>query len=402
MAQVNRDNFLVWDDGEPTVGLPALPWQYHMDRGRGGSLPIAVAGEGVGFYVNVPEGVFDQTIGAALKLDVLNAQTGAVAASEIEDVEKHVVDQLLDIFDNVITESWNPWAIAIWPSLPDGMYRLRLRGNKTTITTPETKATATLVFPTGVPEGQLVTVRVEDDPQFGEINLGSATRGPAEALAAFVSRLALAITNGATGYTASAASDTMTITANPGLGDSLNTQVAIAATSTSTQTSGTFSGGVDAITATNEVTLLTSSPVMLVSDQEFIDEHTTYCRFRHDRYFYGCQYDEVIGFYNQFRLIMGKVDVQPESEKEVYREATTGKRRTYQNYLDKAVKVETYYMTEEQHIAAAIMCEMDYVELNQQRYRLKSTYRIETDAISKVSKGTAEFFEEAFSTANRC
>jgi hypothetical protein len=276
MAQVNKDNFLTWDDAAPVVGLPAVPWQYHRYREQVGSVPVAVPTEAIGFYVNNLAGIFDETVSVgSLSLDVINATTGATAAAGIEDLERHVVSG-----DPLAAHRWNPWAIAVWPSLAPGYYRLVIKQGSTV--------------------------------------------------------------------------------------------------------------------------LLTSSLVLAMNDQKWIDEHTVYCRFKHDRYFYGIKYHEIGGYYNQFRLIMGITSMQPKTEKQVYKEAHTGTSRTYNAFLDKVVKLETYYLTPEQHTAAFIMTEMDFVEFNGVRYRLETAYKIVDDALNKVSKGEVEFTEEAFSTANRC
>ena len=147
---------------------------------------------------------------------------------------------------------------------------------------------------------------------------------------------------------------------------------------------------------------MTSSLLFFVNDANWVNEHTVYCRFKHDRYFYGIKYHEIGGFFNQFRLIMGIISMQPKTDKQVYKEAHTGISRTYNSFIDKVLKIETYYFTPEQHTAAFIMTEMDYVEFNGIRYRLESSYKILEDSLNKTTKGEVEFTEEAFSSANRC
>jgi hypothetical protein len=148
--------------------------------------------------------------------------------------------------------------------------------------------------------------------------------------------------------------------------------------------------------------LLRSSYIRIDNDTTKLYNTTTYVKFRHDRYFYGIKYADIPSFYQRFRLDLNLLESQVESDKEVYKEVTTGKQRTFNNYLSRFHKVEGYYFDEEAHFAAAIMIEHDYLEMNAKRYRLKSSYKINPRLNSKLSKSEFEVYDEEFSSANRC
>lgn len=148
--------------------------------------------------------------------------------------------------------------------------------------------------------------------------------------------------------------------------------------------------------------LLRSSHVLVRNDIDELYRTTAYCRFRHDRFFYNIQYADLPGFYQQFRLNMSVVDSQIESEDEVYREAHTGKTRTYESYESKAVKLESYYFDPQAHEAAALMLKHSYLELNSRTYSRKSAYKYTPHPTSQLSKGEAEVYDLDFASVNRC
>jgi hypothetical protein len=148
--------------------------------------------------------------------------------------------------------------------------------------------------------------------------------------------------------------------------------------------------------------LFTSSYIIVRTNQTELYNTTTYARFRHDRIFYGIPYANLPGFHQQFRLGMSRIDRQYEGDKEVYREVTTGKQRTLQNYLSRYIKIETYYFDSDGHEAAAVMFDHDYVELNGTRYVPKNAYKEPSNPLSKFGKGEIELWDQEFSAVNRC
>lgn len=130
--------------------------------------------------------------------------------------------------------------------------------------------------------------------------------------------------------------------------------------------------------------------------------YSTLCKFRHDRYFYGINYQDLLTFYQQFRLHINQIGRDYEGEKEVYKEVTSGKERTYNNFMSRIKKVETYYFDKLAHDAAAVMFDHDEIYLNLKRYRGKGIYKPDEPGTSKVYKGEISLYDEEFASANRC
>jgi hypothetical protein len=105
----------------------------------------------------------------------------------------------------------------------------------------------------------------------------------------------------------------------------------------------------------NATTYLTSSLIKVVSAGSDYRNYTARCTFIHDRYFYGFNYQNVTTFEQQFRLHFNKIDLQEETDIDVYNEVTTGKQRTFNAFMKLPVKLESYYFDEEAHRAAIVM-----------------------------------------------
>jgi hypothetical protein len=150
------------------------------------------------------------------------------------------------------------------------------------------------------------------------------------------------------------------------------------------------------------VVKLTSNQFTVVPAGNDHRVYSTLAKFRHDRYFYGINYQDLALFYQQFRLHLNQVERQFEGEKEIYKEVTTGKERTYNNFMSRIKTVESYFFDKLAHDAAAVLFDHDEIYLNLKRYRAKGTYKIDTDDLSKISKGTVELYDEEFASANRC
>lgn len=151
-----------------------------------------------------------------------------------------------------------------------------------------------------------------------------------------------------------------------------------------------------------EVVKLTSNKFTVVPAGVDHLVYSTLCKFRHDRYFYGINYQDLLTFYQQFRLHLNQIDRQYEGEREVYREVTTGKERTYNNFMNRIKKVESYYFDKLTHDAAAVMYQHDEIFLNLKRVRAKGIYKIDTKELSKLSKAEIDLYDEEFASANRC
>ena len=156
-----------------------------------------------------------------------------------------------------------------------------------------------------------------------------------------------------------------------------------------------------AIRTAADVVKLTSNQFTVVTGTAH-RAYTALCKFRHDRYFYGINYQDIGTFYQQFRLHVNEIENQFEDDREVYTESTTGKQRTFNNFMKQSKKVETYYFDKYAHEAAAVMFDHDEIYINLKRYTPKGTYKINTDVRSKISKAEVELWDESFASANRC
>lgn len=148
--------------------------------------------------------------------------------------------------------------------------------------------------------------------------------------------------------------------------------------------------------------IIISNYIQILDSAGNYKDYTTLCTFRHDRYFYGVYYNLLPDFSQQFRLILNEVDMQPESDKEVYNEVTTGKQRTYNAYLKLLKKIETYYFDDEAHKAATIMFDSSQLFLNGRSYVPKAVYKILRNVNGKLNKGEIELYDEDFASVNRC
>lgn len=150
------------------------------------------------------------------------------------------------------------------------------------------------------------------------------------------------------------------------------------------------------------IPVLFSNNVYVRNDKANLDQETVFVRFKHDRFFYNIQYHELPGFYQQFRLHLNLQETQLDSDKELYKEVTTGKQRTFQNYLNRYRKIEAYYFDKKAHEAAGIMFEHSFLELNGKLYTAKTVYKDNEEPLSTYSKAEIEVWDEEFGSVNRC
>lgn len=271
--QVNKVNFLRWDNELPSTDQPDIPYAYWQDRGHCGYMPIGYPTEAISFYINTVAGLNYPNF-SDLRLDLANVGAGITANFNVAPLQQHFID-------NTNTK-YNIYATVVMPQVPDGIYRF-------------------------------VIYRQSD------------------------------------GFK-----------------------------------------------------LMTSSYIWVRNNKAELDEQTVYCRFRHDRHFFGIKYHELTGFYQQFRLNISLLEEQVEVDKETYTEQSTGLRRTSHGDLAKWRKVETYYFDPPAHDAAAAMFEHRYLELNGAQYTVKSSYKRDPPSRSKLTKGEAELWDNSFSALLHC
>ena len=135
------------------------------------------------------------------------------------------------------------------------------------------------------------------------------------------------------------------------------------------------------------------SNCILVENDEY-SKNSALFYFRHSRPLYNFNYNNIPEFYNIFRLPLNKVDFQYDLDKTQYRNVTDRKLRNLHSYLDKYVKIESYYFDEPAHDAMAVAFEHDETLINGTQYVPKDAYSVETYVISETSKGTVNAFEQ--------
>jgi hypothetical protein len=150
------------------------------------------------------------------------------------------------------------------------------------------------------------------------------------------------------------------------------------------------------------IPVLKSNYIYVRNDKAVLDRETTYIKFRHDRQFYGVRYQDIPGFYQQFRIHLNVLEKQIETDKEIYREVTTGRVRTSENYISRFYRMESYYFDDDAHDACGAFFEHSYKEINGKLYSIKSTYKENPNQLSVYSKGEAECYDDAYSSVNRC
>lgn len=166
---------------------------------------------------------------------------------------------------------------------------------------------------------------------------------------------------------------------------------------------GTVTPGIYFFTVTDTVAGdITSNFIQVINAAGNYLDYTTRCTFRHDRQFYSVPYHQLEDFYQQFRLILNEIDMQPETDKEIYNEVTTGKQRTFNNFMKLVKRVETYYFDDEAHKAAYIMFDSSQLLLNGKSYVPKAVYKITRNSTQKTNKGEIELYDEGFASVNRC
>ena len=150
------------------------------------------------------------------------------------------------------------------------------------------------------------------------------------------------------------------------------------------------------------VVLLTSNIVKVRKDQSRLYDTTTFCRFRHDRFFYNIRYHDVPIFYQKFRLPISKLEEQISGTTEIHKQATTGRSIILESIEDKEVKFESYWFDNEAHDAAAAMVKHRFLELNNKLYSFKADYKRDPTLMGKLSKGQFEVYDEEYASINRC
>lgn len=147
-------------------------------------------------------------------------------------------------------------------------------------------------------------------------------------------------------------------------------------------------------TSSGYVMCYVSTPIFY--DARNYDEYSMRIKFRNSNNIFGFGYGVLSSFYQQFRIAMLEVDNQVNNDIDQYKSTTTGKYRNYYDQSMKYRKFETLYFDEQMHDAMFVLNEHEEIYINSVKYGLKTAYKVDTDNISRISKGNMELWDESF------
>jgi hypothetical protein len=128
---------------------------------------------------------------------------------------------------------------------------------------------------------------------------------------------------------------------------------------------------------------------------------STRLRYKSSINLYGFRYEQLPDYYNIHRLRLYRIDEQDETTLVQYRAVSSGQLRNVRYELDRWIALEAYYFDDNAHRATGVFQLHDIVLINDVSYLLKTPHKRSFDPEKALYKGRIEFFEIAFSTANR-
>lgn len=141
----------------------------------------------------------------------------------------------------------------------------------------------------------------------------------------------------------------------------------------------------------NNVIKCTSNKILLVNTDYTLN--TSVVVFRHSRNLYNIDYENLVDFYQMFRLPLIKIDYQYNVERTQYRNVTNGRQlRNLISYLDKEVKIESYFFDEDAHDAAALLYQHDQIFIDGIQYEPKDAYQVITDELNNAPKASVNCY----------
>lgn len=129
--------------------------------------------------------------------------------------------------------------------------------------------------------------------------------------------------------------------------------------------------------------------------------YTSLVRYRNSRDLMFYDYEQIPGFYNEFRLHLSLAGYVSENGATQLQSVATGLRRNLNGTLDKSFQLDTYYFDDGAHDAMMCLLEHDDIQINGRAYIKKSAYIPNVRVNSKLSVGRAEVYEQAYSTVNK-
>lgn len=130
-------------------------------------------------------------------------------------------------------------------------------------------------------------------------------------------------------------------------------------------------------------------------------KYTSRLQFRNSSSVYNYLYEKVALFLQEIRLRIYLDDEQPDGDLAQYRAVSSGRLRNVNVELDLSRSFETYFFDDLAHRAMFAFQIHDSIYINGALYVLKSMYKPSYVRSRHLNKGKIEFWEQAFSTANR-
>lgn len=126
----------------------------------------------------------------------------------------------------------------------------------------------------------------------------------------------------------------------------------------------------------------------LLSNTGYAD-NTSLVVYRNTRNLKNIDYENLIDFYQVFRLPFIKIDYQYDVERTQYRNVSNKRQlRNLLSFLDKEVKIESYFFDEDAHDATALLYQHDEIYFDGTQYEPKDAYQIITDELNNAPKGS--------------
>ncbi|MDB4302987.1 hypothetical protein N9936_01275 [bacterium] len=140
-----------------------------------------------------------------------------------------------------------------------------------------------------------------------------------------------------------------------------------------------------------------SNPVNVISPDDITK--FSFVEARNSSAIDNINFDTFTGRINVF-LDLDQAAFATESDRESYREVSTGVRRLRKTYRSKTVKLEAYFVDEGGFDALNSLCDFDELRVNNLSLTCKSVFAPEAIKESTVYKGEAEFYIDSYGSVN--
>lgn len=133
--------------------------------------------------------------------------------------------------------------------------------------------------------------------------------------------------------------------------------------------------------------------------EESMIENYTYLQYRNSTNQFNYNY-ESIPMYNAFFLELDVVEEQSEVSLTQVAEKTTGKIRNQKSQIKKVLTIESYYFDDGAHDSMLALSIHDDIFMNGKVVEVKEGYKIDSNKINSLQKGSILVYEQEVSTIN--